>query len=273
MSHRPAHTHGAHGRTTHARPVDAVFSHVCRTAPARPPATRTRDDAGARAEWFRVTVHALHLLLGPCPCNYLQGPSELTFSPGTFSPALPWIFILLWVSLSQKYRLPSVATSARSRLRHARDMQVPYELKQSPIAGLGLFATAPIARGTLLWKYDGNSVKEYEEAALRLRLAPLSAAEAVELCEHVFCWEGKVCEIVDDGKYWNHAKGSNQNTGNHPDGDAHGDGMSSYALRDIAAGEELTDDYALYDKLPWFEAICQEREVTGSCTEVGRQFD
>ena len=59
----------------------------------------------------------------------------------------------------------------------------------------------------------------------------------------------------------------------HPDGDAHGDGMSSYALRDIAAGEELTDDYALYDKLPWFEAICQERGVTGSCTEVGRQFD
>ena len=49
--------------------------------------------------------------------------------------------------------------------------------------------------------------------------------------------------------------------------------MSSYALRDIAAGEELTDDYALYDKLPWFEAICQERGVTGSCTEVGRQFD
>ena len=83
-------------------------------------------------------------------------------------------------------------------------MQVPYELKESPIAGLGLFATAPIARGTLLWKYDENSVKEYEEAALRLRLAPLSAAEAVE-----FCWEGKVCEIVDDGKYWNHAKGSN----------------------------------------------------------------
>ena len=168
----------------------------------------------------------------------------------------------------------TAATSARLVARHApRDMQVPYELKQSPIAGLGLFATAPIARGTLLWKYDGNSVKEYEEAALRLRLAPLSAAEAVELCEHVFCWEGKVCEIVDDGKYWNHAKGSNQNTGNHPDGDAHGDGMSSYALRDIAAGEELTDDYALYDKLPWFEAICQEREVTGSCTEVGRQFD
>ena len=173
-------------------------------------------------------------------------------------------------------RLSSWLPAQRSGAAHGAGtcaMQVPYELKQSPIAGLGIFATAPIARGTLLWKYDENSVKEYEEAALRARLAPLSAAEAVELCEHVFCWEGKVCEIMDDGKYWNHAKGSKQNTGNHPDGDAHGDGMSSYALRDIAAGEELTDDYALYDKLPWFEAICQERGVTGSCTEVGRQFD
>ena len=173
-------------------------------------------------------------------------------------------------------RLSSWLPAQRSGAAEAQRtcaMQVPYELKQSPIAGLGIFATAPIARGTLLWKYNENSVKEYEEAALRARLAPLSAAEAVELCEHVFCWEGKVCEIMDDGKYWNHAKGSKQNTGNHPDGDAHGDGMSSYALRDIAAGEELTDDYALYDKLPWFEAICQERGVTGSCTEVGRQFD
>ena len=179
---------------------------------------------------------------------------------------------LFWVSRIRQEGVSRRKSS--SKLNHAHAMQVPYELKESPIAGLGLFATAPIARGTLLWKYDENSVKEYEEPALRSRLAPLSAAEAVELCEHVFCWEGKVCEIVDDGKYWNHAKGSNQNTGGwHPDGDAHGDGMSSYALRDIAAGEELTDDYALYDKLPWFEAICQEREVTGSCTQVGRQFD
>ena len=151
-------------------------------------------------------------------------------------------------------------------------MQVPNELKKSSIAGLGLFATAPIRRGALLWKYDENSVKEYDEAAFRARLAPLSPQEASELCEHVFTWEGRVCEIMDDGKYWNHAKGDKQNTGNHPDGDEHGDGMSSYALRDIAVGEELTDDYALYDNLPWFEAVCKERNAE-SCRAVGVQYD
>ena len=151
-------------------------------------------------------------------------------------------------------------------------MQVPYELKKSPIAGLGLFATAPVKRGALLWKYDEKSVKEYDEAGFRARLAPLEPQEALELCEHVFCWEGKVCEILDDGKYWNHAKGEKQNTGNHPDGDAHGDGLSSYALRDIAVGEEFTDNYASYDDLSWFEAICKEQKAT-SCNAVGRTFD
>ena len=37
------------------------------------------------------------------------------------------------------------------------------------------------------------------------------------------------------------------------DGEAAGDGVSSYALRDIPAGEELTDDYTTYHELPWFE--------------------
>ena len=149
---------------------------------------------------------------------------------------------------------------------------MPYELKDSPIAGLGLFATAPIARGALLWKYDATSVREYDEAAFKARIAPLAPEEALELCEHVFGWEGKVCEILDDGKFWDHAKGDRQNTGNHPDGDAHGDGLSSYALRDIAVGEELTDDYASYDDIPWFSAICKEVKAT-SCCEIGRKYD
>ena len=47
----------------------------------------------------------------------------------------------------------------------------------------------------------------------------------------------EVIEIVGDGKYWNHSRTA-QNTGNHPD-EGMGDGVSSYAWRDIAAGEEL----------------------------------
>jgi hypothetical protein len=38
--------------------------------------------------------------------------------------------------------------------------------------------------------------------------------------------------------------------------------MSSYARRDIAAGEELTDDYADRDLIPWFDEICVEYGAT-----------
>lgn len=150
---------------------------------------------------------------------------------------------------------------------------MPYELKPSAIAGTGIFATAPIKRGALLWKYSPESIAEYDEESFRRRLQPLTPAERVELCEHVYCWEGNVVEILDDGKYWNHAKQKDgQNTGNHPDEAAgDGDGVSSYALRDIAAGEELTDDYSTYAGLPWFEQICSEAGAE-SCTSVGHRF-
>ncbi|KAL1529511.1 hypothetical protein AB1Y20_000457 [Prymnesium parvum] len=152
-------------------------------------------------------------------------------------------------------------------------MQVPYELKPSSIAGVGVFATAPIARGTLLWKYGPDSVIEHDEASLRARLATLSKEEQVALCEHVYTWEGKVVEIIDDAKYWNHATTkSGQNTGNHPDAEnGEGDCLSSYALRDIVEGEELTDDYSKYDEVAWYEGICKEIGAR-SCMSIGLEF-
>ena len=77
--------------------------------------------------------------------------------------------------------------------------------------------------------------------------------------------EGAVqLEILDDAKIWNHAP--EPNTGEHPTA---GDGVSSYALRDIASGEELTDDYGLHDELAWFEALCNEYGAA-SCSALGR---
>eukprot|EP00967_Tisochrysis_lutea_P018941 scaffold21488_cov38-Tisochrysis_lutea.AAC.1 len=136
---------------------------------------------------------------------------------------------------------------------------VPYELRSSSIAGLGLFATTHIARGTLLWKADHKSQIAHTEAQLRAKLATLSRAEAVDLLEHIYCWGGEVLEIVGDAKFWNHSR-VKQNTGNHPDGNSggQGDGLSSYALRDIEPAEEFLDDYAAYSKVPWFEALCLE---------------
>ena len=149
-------------------------------------------------------------------------------------------------------------------------MRVPYEVRDSPIAGRGLFAVASIPRGALVWQYVlGESVIEHNEASLKERLQGLSQEESVDLLEHIYVWEGLAVEIIDDAKLWNHA--ANHNTGNHPD-EAHGkgDGMSSYARRDIAAGEELTDDYATFGELPWYETLCREHGAQ-SCLSVGRE--
>lgn len=147
-------------------------------------------------------------------------------------------------------------------------MQVPYELKESSIAGMGLFATEPLKRGMLLWKCDETSVCTHTAESLRAKLAALSKEDAKELLEHVYAWEGEVIEIIGDGKYWNHS--TTANTGNHPDEGA-GDGISSYALRDIAVGEELLDDYSAHSSVPWLEEFCKQYEAV-SCTQVGNQF-
>ena len=68
---------------------------------------------------------------------------------------------------------------------------MPYELGTSAIAGIGVFATTPLARGTLLWRADSRSQVVHTEATLRERLASLSSTEAIELLEHVYCWEGE----------------------------------------------------------------------------------
>ena len=147
---------------------------------------------------------------------------------------------------------------------------MPYEVGPSSVAGRGIFATGAIKRGTLVWEYRlGSSVTEHDEDSLRLRLKGMPASEAVDLLEHIYTWNGVAIEILDDAKIWNHAP--NHNTGNHPDeANGEGDGVSSYARRDIEAGEELTDDYATFGDLNWFEAICVEYGAA-SCVQVGRE--
>ena len=135
----------------------------------------------------------------------------------------------------------TTTTSEAAASPAAAGFAVRYEIRaEGSVAGKGIFAVDPIPRGALLWRYSPEVVVEHDEASLRARVASLpTAEERVDLLEHVYGWEGAVHEILDDGKYWNHSTAAAQNTGNHPDGSPPGDGVSSYALRDIAPGEEL----------------------------------
>jgi SET domain-containing protein len=145
-------------------------------------------------------------------------------------------------------------------------MQVEYDLRESKIAGLGLFAKARIPKGTLLWKYSEKSVREFSNAEeVRATLKTRTHDEVIFFLEHAYCWDDKVNEILDDGRYWNHSK--SPNTGSLPE-----DEDSSFALRDIEAGEELLDDYSKHDMFDWYEAICKEHGVSSS-SAVGVEFD
>ncbi len=106
----------------------------------------------------------------------------------------------------------------------------------SPIEGIGLFAAEPIPRGTLIWKRDERFDLEYDlrdlpeddellrETILRYGYRP--RAEPVYL----------VCG--DNARFMNHS----------PEPNADDIGDLTIACADIAAGEEITCDYAKFDR-------------------------
>jgi SET domain-containing protein len=140
---------------------------------------------------------------------------------------------------------------------------VRYEVRDSTY-GKGLFALHDIPNGTLLWKYapgakgakDVNviSFKTEDEARARLHELPSQEARAFWM-DHVYMFDGKLNEILDDGYYWNHSE--TPCTGLPPEGEQYCF-ESSYAVRDIKAGEELLDDYGLYEYPEWYNRLCAE---------------
>ena len=118
----------------------------------------------------------------------------------------------------------------------APGFHVPYEVKECAF-GKGLFATVAIPAGTLLWKHKpGSNVLSFAtEAEARARLQQLPEAERAYWMDHVYMFDGKLNEIIDEGKLWNHSE--TPCTGLPPPGDEYCY-ESSYSIRDIAAGEE-----------------------------------
>lgn len=115
--------------------------------------------------------------------------------------------------------------------------------------GYGLFATSPIPRGTITWvldeldrkidppemeKYD----KKYQEILLKYSFRNNKGT-------YIFCW--------DNGRYINHSFNSNCC-------------LTPYnfeiAIRDIEAGEEITDDYGYLNIIEPFEARSEDGNRT-----------
>jgi hypothetical protein len=146
---------------------------------------------------------------------------------------------------------------------------VDYEIKEvNADMGNGIFAKQDIPIGTLIWKFTRDSrvdpansgeaaegnvrcYSSYEET--KARLQELSPEEQKFFMEHVYLYLACANEILDDGKYWNHSESPNTGCGL--------DVNSTYAIRDIKAGEELLDDYGTYEYPDWFITLAKEYKV------------
>jgi len=118
---------------------------------------------------------------------------------------------------------------------------IPTRLAPSPIHGFGVFALAPIARGTAVWRFQKGLDMEF------------SPDVADGLPEHVRAFlahygylDRNVKRIIlcfDDARFVNHSDTPNVATDYAQD--PYG---LDIALRDIAVGEELSMDYAGFEE-------------------------
>ena len=122
-------------------------------------------------------------------------------------------------------------------------MLVPTYVAPSRIEGVGVFAAEPIARGALIWELSpglDRLIRRDEIAGL-----PSLFQDFVERYGYPYPHDPAVLIVeLDNGRFMNHSPRPNTRFDD-PD--------AGFTLRAIAAGEELTCDYAEFD--PSFEIL------------------
>jgi SET domain-containing protein len=117
-----------------------------------------------------------------------------------------------------------------------RMMVVRSYLAPSAIEGLGVFAAEPIAKGALVWRFD----RRFDQVIAKevLAAAPSHVREFMERYTYEFHEDHAYVVLdADEGRYMNHSDAPNVDLT---------DPEIGVATRDIAAGEELTCDYACF---------------------------
>ena len=136
-------------------------------------------------------------------------------------------------------------------------IQVPYILGKSKF-GLGIFVQQDIPKGSLVWKYkrgvNVSSFKGPKEVRAFLSTLPSKKAKGLWL-DYTYHLNGYLNDIKDDGVYWNHSSTNPTTQLNYP---GKKDKNSGYAARDIKKGEEMFEDYGVYEWPQWLLDISEE---------------
>lgn len=120
---------------------------------------------------------------------------------------------------------------------------VPTYVAPSAIEGVGLFALEPIAAGALIWQLDPAFDRLIPEG--EVEKLPIAFRLFVQRYGYPYPHDLSMLVVeLDNGRFMNHSPAPNTRFDN-PD--------AGFALRAIAAGEELTCDYSEFD--PGFEIL------------------
>lgn len=108
-------------------------------------------------------------------------------------------------------------------------LMVKTQVKASPIAGLGLFAAEKISAGQVWWTYDTRIDRTFSQE----EIDALPERTQQWLKTYAYLQSGKWVLCGDHAMFVNHCDQPNSITV----------GSESIALRDIAPGEEIVENY------------------------------
>lgn len=133
---------------------------------------------------------------------------------------------------------------------------VPIEVRVTPEMGRGVYAAAPVPKGSSVWNDLYHAIFT-NETSFRQFLSSIRWEQACDVLQWAYAFEydennhvGVGC-CLDEASLFNHANESLANVG-YPDAEA----SRCVALRDIEEGEELLQDYGSFEEdLEWFEDL------------------
>ena len=158
----------------------------------------------------------------------------------------------------------------------------PHEIRGTQDKGLGVFAGTAIRKGSIVWRHLPGLYTVYDEQTFRAAIENMPHADIVYELTHVFGlreFPGCLIRVHDDGVLINHSENANLATNNSASialsldpaspryvhevtAALRDDRYALVATRDIAEGEELTNDYAgdVVDP-PFYDALCEAHGV------------
>jgi len=148
----------------------------------------------------------------------------------------------------------------------------PFEIRESPVAGKGAFATRPIRKGERIIEYTGERITHAEADA---RYDDDSMEE-----HHTFLFTVSSRTVIDATREGNDARFINHSCDPNCESEIERGRVFIFALRDIRPGEELAYDYA-YERSGdetekeerQYRCLCGTRACRGSIMEPRETFE